>query len=156
MKRSLLIHTTKAARNNIFTILEKVFNIKRSRVKIRVTFDNPSGYGWRSGGWGELIPQGKDRYLIAINPKSLLSDTMFKGVCAHEAIHIAFHFYQTRSKTHKFWSSLMEFIPQALDILQTHYPQNEELIACVLEPIITLPLLPSPEGGWEIFLPEVK
>lgn len=153
MPKGVQYHLTRSIREYLFRVLEGIFKIRRGKVSLRVTFEDPSERNWASGEWAVVIPTGVGKFTVAINPRSVISDSHLKGVCAHEAIHIAYYYYKDKGKLDKFWECLREYLPTTVDLLSRYYPQAEEVIACVLEPVVALSLIPSPEGNWEIYLP---
>lgn len=152
--KSLEYHLTKLARAHILTVLEKVFKINKNKVKIRITWKNPMGGRWH-GNEAVVLPMGNGKFLVGLNPKCIRSDAHLKGTCAHEALHIAYEYFKEQGNMEKFWSALSDYIPQVIEILRKYYCETEEFLVSVLEPLVTLVLIPPAEPkSWDVSIAE--
>lgn len=151
--KSLEYHLTRLARKHILTVLEKVFRIPPRKVRIRITWKNPLGGRWKSEGM--VLPVRRGEYIIGINPRCAQSESHFKGTCAHEAIHVAIMYFKDMGKEEEFWKRLADYIPSAVEYLWKYYGNTEEFLVGVLEPLVTLVLVPPADAsGWSLAIIE--
>lgn len=156
-------HLIRAARSYIFKILNTVFGIKRKQIRLRVS--------WR-GNWckkvlkksyGAVVLSKWDEraplFSVALSPKILGNEGLFKGTCAHEAIHIAYEYYRCKGRLDLFWRRVLAYLHDAIFYLEQYYESAEEFIAYILEPLVTLILFPPPASvdnepeRWSVTLP---
>ncbi len=131
----------RAAREYISLVLSEVFGLKVGKeIRLSVRFK-----GMRDA-WGLTVAGRNNYYLVYLNPEICRADEHLKGICTHEALHIAYTHYQSSGDLDEFWEKIAAAVEKSLEILQTHYGTSEETCVQVLEPIISLHLFPPPRS----------
>jgi len=129
-------------------VLEYVFQLSPSDLELKVEIDETLDE--REDCYAETTVKldedtGVHKFFVRLATKALVSDAVLKGTCAHEALHIALIYFGINENLDVFWEKVAKYIPKALEILQRTYGTADEFIVGVLEPLIAVCLVPSPE-----------
>ena len=136
------------ALRHLWKLLEEIFHITPDDIELKLLIDEELDqiedcYAETRVKLDEA--GGRHTFVVRITPKALLSDSVLKGTCAHESLHIALIYYGLMNEIERFWEALSNYFPKAIDILQRTYGTADEFIVGILEPLVALYLIPSPE-----------
>lgn len=151
---------SKLVRERVYNILERYWGLRRGgdiRVvvrwgryrEMRAAMGLVEFIGWRKGvGW----------FRVVVNERAAESEGLLKGVCVHEALHIAYEYCAMVGDMDRFWEGVERAVQEGLERLRGDYANAEEFVVSVLEPIVALHLCPPPvvsaddEFGWVVVL----
>lgn len=150
-------------RLQIRKVLDEIWGLG-GKVRVRVMWSSARRGCWRLRGAYGMVRfsgwdnEGRAKFVVVFNQRVVESDGLMKGVCAHEALHIAYKYFAERGEMEKFWGGIVEYLGRAVELLGGVYGSAEEFVVSVLEPLVTLALFPPPaemrEGEkWILVMP---
>lgn len=158
---SLERRLSKVSRDWIYGLLERYWGL-RGGGDVRVVVRWRAQREMVGGALGVTVYVGRRRgvmlFRVDISERAAEGEGIWKGVCAHEALHIAYTYCQLVEDMDRFWAGVGEMVADGLERLRRDYGSAEEFVVCVLEPLAALYFCPPPlrnrdEAPWYVEFP---